>query len=178
MQTPDQLLNLDPASLGLIALRTVAVYAALLAGLRLAGKRELGQMTSFDLTVVLLISNAVQNAMVGPDASLTGGLLAAATLLVVNWALVQLGLRSRRLRGILIGSPALLVLDGRLIEAHLRHEGLSEDEVLQALHEHGVASLHEVKMAVLEVDGTISVIPAGSPSSRTRHRLRGRTPAG
>jgi uncharacterized membrane protein YcaP (DUF421 family) len=91
VQGTDNLLNLDPIGLALVVLRTVVVYLVLLLLLRLAGKRELGQMTPFDLVVLLVISNAVQNAMVGSDTSLTGGLLAAATLLAVNRLVDQLG---------------------------------------------------------------------------------------
>ena len=116
--------------------------------------------------------------MVGPDTSLTAGLLAAATLVFVNWFVDRFGLRFPWLRERIIGSPTLLVHDGEIIPDHLRHEGLSTDEVLQALREHGVDELASVKSAVLEVDGTISVVPADAPSSRTRRRIRGRKPAG
>jgi uncharacterized membrane protein YcaP (DUF421 family) len=166
MQRPEQLLNLDPISLALVVVRTVVVYAVLLLVLRLAGKRELGQMTPFDLVVLLIISNAVQNAMVGPDTSLNGGLLAALTLVVVNRLVDRLGLRSAWLQHHLIGEPTLLVHDGALLADHLRREGISQDEVLQALREHGVDDLAAVKLAVLEADGTISVIPTDAPSSR------------
>ncbi len=176
MQGTDQLLNLDPTSLALVVVRTLVVYLALLVGLRLAGKRELGQMTPFDLAVLLVISNAVQNAMVGPDTSLSGGLLAAATLLVANWLVDRLGLRSVWLRERLIGNPTLLVHDGTYVATHLRTEGVTEAEVMQALREHGVDDLRTVKLAVLEVDGTISVIPTDARSSRTRRRIRGRKP--
>jgi len=178
VQTPDQLLLLDPVSVGLIVLRTTIVYFVLVTGLRLAGKREFGQMTPFDLVVLLIISNAVQNAMIGPDTSLMGGLVAATTLLVLNALLDRLGLKARWLRQRLVGQPSLLVHDGHLIYPHLRAEGLSEDEVMQALREHGVEDLDEVKDAVLEVDGTISVVPTGAGSSRTRRRIRGRKPVG
>jgi len=178
MQTFDQLLNLDVLSLGLIVLRTLVVYLVLLFALRLAGKREIGQMTPFDLVVLLVISNAVQNAMVGPDNSLNGGILAALCLLAVNGLVDRLGLSSRWLHMKLVGQPALLVSDGHLIEEHLRHEGVSVDEVMEALREHGVGDLSTVKMAVLEVDGTISVVPSDAKISRTRRRIRGRKPAG
>src|SRR6266496_6646058 len=138
MQRPDQLFVFDLVSLGLIALRTVVVYIVVLAALRLAGKRELGQMTPFDLVVLLIISNAVQNAMVGPDTSLNGGLLAALTLLVVNRLVDRLGLRWSWLQYRLVGEPALLVHDGLLLQDHLEREGISREEVLQALREHGV----------------------------------------
>jgi uncharacterized membrane protein YcaP (DUF421 family) len=177
VQTFDQLLNTDPLSLGLIVCRTLVVYVALLLGLRLAGKREIGQMTPFDLVVLLVISNAVQNAMVGPDTSLNGGILAAFCLLIANFVINRLGLSSRWLHTQLVGEPALLVSDGHLIEDHLRHEGVSVDEVMEALREHGVDDLKTVKMAVLEVDGTISIVPSDASVSRTRRRIRGRKPA-
>ncbi len=178
MSPIEQMLNLDPASLAVVVFRTVVVYLVLLALLRVAGKRELGQMSPFDLVVLLVISNAVQNAMVGPDTSLTAGLLAAATLVLVNWFIDRFALRSMWFRAQVIGSPTLLVHEGELIREHLRREGVTEEEVMQALREHGVADLVAVKVAVLEVDGTISVVPADAASSRTRRRVRGRKPAG
>ena len=178
MQTFDQLLNLDPLSLGLIVLRTLAVYFALLLGLRFAGKREIGQLTPFDLVVLLVISNAVQNAMVGPDISLNGGILAALSLLVVNYLVNRLGLTSRWLHTQLVGEPSLLVSNGHIIESHLRHEGVTADEVMQALREHGFDDLKSIRLAVLEVDGTISIVPSDAAITRTRRRIRGRKPAG
>src|SRR3954467_5144018 len=111
----DQLIQavaIDPISLTIIVLRTIVVYLVLLVSLRLAGKRELGQMTPFDLVVLLIIANAVQTAMVGPDTTLTGGLVAAFVLLLLNRVVVRLGLRSPRALHALIGTPTLLVHDG------------------------------------------------------------------
>jgi uncharacterized membrane protein YcaP (DUF421 family) len=176
MQGFDQLFNFDLLSLGLIALRTVAVYAVLLVLMRLAGKREIGQMTAFDLVVLLIVSNAVQNAMIGPDTSLNGGLLAVVCLLVVNRLVDRLGLRSTWFRRGFVGEPTLLVHDGRLLQSHLDAEGVTSEEVRQALREHGIEELGAVKVAVLEVDGTISVVPYAAPSIRTRRRVRGRKP--
>ncbi len=174
----NDLLNLDPAAIGEIIFRTLVVYVALLLLLRLAGKRELGQMTGSDFVMILIISNAVQNAMVGGDSSLTGGLVAAATLLAANSLIDIVGLRSPWLRHRLIGNPALLVHEGELVSENLRREHVTEEEILEALRAHGVEDLSTVKSAVLEVDGTISVIPTGADSSRTRHRIRGRKPRG
>ena len=173
-----QAVNLDPTGLAAVLVRTAVVYVVLWLLLRLAGKRELGQMSLFDLVVLLVISNAVQNAMVGPDTSLTAGLLAAATLLAMNWLVDRSALRSPWLRQRLVGSPTLLIHDGVLLPDHLRREGLTPDEVMQALREHGVGGVEEVRDAVLEVDGTISVVPVDAPSSRTRRRVRGRKPTG
>ena len=145
-------------------MRTATVYAVVLLGLRLAGKREVGQMTMFDLVVLLLLANAVQNAMVGPDTSLAGGLLAAAVLLIVNAVVARLRMRWPRLRRLVEGSPTLLVLRGQVLADHLQREGLDQETLEAALREHGVADLGEVEMAVLEIDGSISVVPSGSTS--------------
>ena len=155
-----------------IALRTAAIYLVILIGLRLAGKREIGQMTVFDLVVLLLLANAVQNAMVGPDTSLTGGVLAALVLLALNAAVARLRLRWPRLRRIIEGSPTLLILHGELIPEHLRREGVDKEILEAALREHGVADLGDVEMAVLEIDGSISVVPAGSETRRVKRPLK------
>ena len=168
------MLQFDPMVLGGIVLRTLTVYIALLVGLRVAGKRELGQMSPFDLVVILVISNAVQNAMVGPDTSLTGGLVAVGTLLVGNWFVGRLGLHLGWFERGVRGTPTILIDQGQFVYEHLRREGLTPDEVIMALREHGVDEPSDVKIAVLEVDGTISVVPTGTPVRRTRHRLRGR----
>jgi uncharacterized membrane protein YcaP (DUF421 family) len=116
--------------------------------------------------------------MLGPDTSLTGGLIAALTLLIANWAINRFGLRWHWLGDRVVGTPTLLVHRGEFIDEHLRKEGLQRDEVMMALREHGVGNLDDVDIAVLEVDGTISVIPFGDGSQRTRRRLRGRKPIG
>src|SRR2546425_8349004 len=155
-----------------IVLRTVIVYVALLAGLRLAGKRELGQMTPFDLVVILLIANAVQNAMVGPDTSVTGGLIAAGVLVTANYGLATARERIPRLRRAVEGTPTLLVHNGKFLLEHLLKEGLDEDEVLMAVREHGIANVSDVQTAVLETDGSISIVPADAHVVRTRRHAR------
>ncbi len=173
---PDGLLNLDPAQLAVVALRTTVVYLVLVAVLHGAGKRELGQLTLPDMVALLVISNAVQNAMIGPDTSLTAGLVAALTLVVLNRLVDILMRRSPWLRRQLVGAPTLLVRDGQLVFPALAREGITEDEVIQALREHGISDLAEVVMAVLEVDGTISIVPASAEVQRTRRRLPRRMP--
>ena len=155
-----------------IVLRTVIVYVALVAGLRLAGKRELGQMTPFDLVVILLIANAVQNAMVGPDTSVTGGLIAAGILVLLNYGVAQGRERLPWLRRAVEGTPTLLIDDGKFVREHLRREGLDEDEVMMAIREHGVPDVKDVRMAVLETDGSISIVPADAKAMRTRRHVR------
>jgi uncharacterized membrane protein YcaP (DUF421 family) len=156
--------------------RTAIVYAALVAGFRLFGKREIGQMTPFDLVVILLIANAVQNAMVGTDTSVTGGLIAAATLLAANYAIAYARRKSGRLRQAIEGDPAVLISDGQLNDRVLRREGLDVDDLLQAIREHGVDGVQSVRLAVLEVDGTISIVPNDAASTiRTKRRYRQRS---
>jgi len=155
-----------------IVLRTLAIYLVILVGLRLAGKREIGQMTVFDLVVLLLIANAVQNAMVGPDTSLAGGVLAAVVLLVLDVLISRLGLRFPRLRRLVQGNPTLLVLHGEVIQDHMRREGIDEETLMTALREHGIADLQSVEMAVLEIDGSISVVPAGGTTRRVKRPLK------
>jgi uncharacterized membrane protein YcaP (DUF421 family) len=125
---------------------------------RLSGKREVGQMTPFDLVLLLLISNSVQNAMTGPDTSLIGGVAAALTLLVMNYLVAELSGTNRRFRKIIQGQPTLLVHDGSVLSGHMSKEHVSMDELERALREHGVNNYHDVALAVLEVDGSISCL--------------------
>lgn len=163
-------LLLPIGTLGGILLRTSVIYFVVLVGLRLAGKREIGQMTIFDLVVLLLLANAVQNAMVGGDASLVGGLAAAGTLLLLNGLVARATLRWPRLRRTLVGMPTLLVLRGEVLHEHLRREGIGLDELEAALREHGIANAQDVDMAVLEVDGSISVVPTDQPMKRGKSK--------
>jgi len=141
-----------------IAGRTTAVYLLVLLGIRLTGKREVGQMTPFDLTLLLLLSNSVQNAMTGPDNTLMGGAAAAVVLLILNYLFAEVSGLNRRFRSVLEGSPTLLIHNGELITAHCAKEHISVDEVHRALREHGVSTIEEVSLAVLEVDGAISIL--------------------
>jgi uncharacterized membrane protein YcaP (DUF421 family) len=141
-----------------IVLRTTVIYVLVLLGIRLTGKREVGQMTPFDLTLLLLLSNSVQNAMTGPDTSLVGGVVAALVLLLLNYLLAEASGLNRRFRRFIQGAPTLLIHNGELIAAHCAKEHVSTDEVQRALREHGVSNTTEVALAVLEVDGSISVL--------------------
>jgi uncharacterized membrane protein YcaP (DUF421 family) len=141
-----------------IALRTGMIYVLILIGVRFSGKREVGQMTPFDLTLLLLLSNSVQNAMTGPDTSLAGGAIAATTLLVLNYFVGTVSGTNRRFRRLIEGQPSLLVHDGKVIESHMAREHVSMDELHRALREHGINSCDQVALAVLEVDGSISCL--------------------
>ena len=155
-----------------LALRCAVIYCALLIGLRLTGKREVGQFTLFDLVLVLLVANAVQPAMTGPDTSLVGGLVIIFVLLALNYLTGRLRFYSPRLSGVLRGHPTVLVEDGQWLEGALQHEGVDHEDAETAFREHGLDSLEEVKLAVLEPDGSISVVPKDSPMIRTRRRVR------
>ncbi len=157
-----------------IVLRTVTIYLVVLIGVRLSGKREVGQMTPFDLTLLLLLSNAVQNAMTGPDTSLIGGIVAAVTLLLINYVFADVSGMNRKFRRWIQGQPSLLVHNGQVISAHMAREHVSMDELQRALREHGIAGVSEVALAVLEVDGSISVLKYEDvkPESVPHRRLR------
>jgi len=157
-----------------IALRTAVVYVALLLLLRIAGKREIGQMTAFDVVVILTVANAVQNAMVGPDNSLVGGLVAAAVLVAINYGVAALGVRSRIFKSALRGHPTLLINGGQFVVTNLRREEIDPDDVFMAMREHGIDTIDQVKLAVLETDGSISIVPREVETIRTRpqHHLK------
>jgi len=157
--------------LEIIALCAI-VYLVVLVGIRLSGKRELGQMTPFDLVLILLIANAVQNAMIGNDNSLVGGLLAAVVLIVLNFTVGRAARRWLGFGRLLKGHAAVLINRGIVIEAHLKQEGIDNDELIAALREHGVASVDDVRLAVLEVDGSISVLKDDdlTPAKGKSHR--------
>ena len=169
------MLQLTPGeSIFTIILRSAIIYIAVVVGLRLSGKREIGQMTVLDFVVLLLLANAVQNAMVGADTSLFGGLLAGGTLLFLNRALALVRMRSPRLSRALVGSPTVLVLHGQMIPDSMRHEGVDEEMLNAALREHGFPDASEVEMVVLETDGSISVVPVHEQNKRIRRLHRSR----
>lgn len=156
-----------------IVFRTLVIYVVVVFGLRIFGKREIGQMTIVDLALLLLLANTVQNAMTGPDTTLTGGITAALTLLVANLVVTKLAIANRRLGKIVRGSATMLVWRGHVVHGNLAAEGVTIDELHEALREHGVADIGEVAMAVLEIDGAISVIrDSDMPESKRTHRLR------
>lgn len=155
-----------------IVYRSAIVYVAIIVGLRLSGRRQLGQMTPFDLVLVLLIANAVQNAMVGTDASILGGLLAAGTLLLLNLIIQRVTRRFGFLGRAIEGVPVVLISDGALMEHSITSQGFNKGDILQALREHGFDDPSKIHLAVLEVDGTISIVPFGAGTVRTRRSVR------
>ena len=142
-------------------IRPLVVYFFLLLAFRLAGKRELGQMTPFDLIVLLTISNVLQNAMIGPDNSLSGGLIGGLTLFCANGLVSRLVLHFPKLEKLLEGKPTLLIEDGRILTKNLRREVMTRDELQRAIRKHDLdptADLPFIKKALLERDGTVTIV--------------------
>jgi uncharacterized membrane protein YcaP (DUF421 family) len=142
--------------LWMVALRTTVVYVVVLAGLRLFGKREMGELASFDFVMILLLANAVQNAMTGPDTSVAGGIVAAVTLLTLNYGVSALVHRYPRLRRIILGQRAVLIEQGMVQLDTLEREHIDEDEIMTAAREHDIQKIGDIRAAWLEVDGNIT----------------------
>lgn len=139
-------------------LRSIVVYGFLLAAFRVVGKRQLGQMTPFDLIVLLVISNVLQNALIGNDNSLGGGLVGATTILVVNALVTRATFGSKRLRRFVEHQPTILVRHGRILRENLTREQISLDEFHAALRREGVVTLTGIRYVLLEQDGHFSVL--------------------
>jgi uncharacterized membrane protein YcaP (DUF421 family) len=153
------------SSLPDVALRTAIVYIFLVVAIRISGKREVGQMSVLELVVILIMSDAVQNSMVGENVSIWGGLVAVTILLTLDFALRSVSLRWPRVRKAIQGEPRLLVRDGKILDGALREEDIGRDEVEAAVRAHGIERVDQVALAVLETDGSISVIPMERPGS-------------
>jgi len=141
-----------------IIVSSVTVYIFIIIAIRISGRKELTQLSVIDLVFILLISNAVQNAMVGQNTSLTGGLVAASALFVVNFVLKEAMYRFSKLSKLLQGDELMLIYNGVLNMRNLKRARLSIDEIEEAVREHGVSDVKNVNLAVLEVDGNISVL--------------------
>ncbi len=139
-------------------LRAVVVFVMVLLFLRFSGKRQIGQMTPFDLVLLLLISNAVQNSMNGGDNSVTAGAILAGTLIAANSFVAWLTRRSRKVELFIEGQAEILVHNGHIRDAALHRAGLTQHDLLAALREHDCADVTEVHAAILETDGHISVL--------------------
>jgi uncharacterized membrane protein YcaP (DUF421 family) len=151
-----------------IILRTVSVYIFMILAIRIFGKKELAQLSVIDLVFILLISNAVQNAMVGPDTSLNGGLVAAASLFFVNFTLKQLLYRNKKFSKLIQGESLLLIYNGKPNMENCKKAEITMEELEAAVREHGAKDIQRVELAILEVDGNISVI---SDDYQTRSKV-------
>ena len=166
------LVNMFQIGLPLIlekVLRTIIIYIALIIGLRLAGKRELAQLNPFDLVVLLSLSNTVQNAIIGNDNSLSGGLIGALALLALNYLVVRFLFRHRRLDEILEGAPTVLVEHGGVKQAALAKELLTTAELMTVLHRQGFETVEEVERCILQPGGTFDVKGINPPLEQLAH---------
>jgi uncharacterized membrane protein YcaP (DUF421 family) len=151
-------------------LRPIIIYVALLVGLRLAGKRELAQLNPFDLVVLLTISNTVQNAIIGDDNSITGGIIGAATLLIINYIAVRLTYRNQKIEQIIEGKEDVLIDQGKLNQALIDRDLISMEELEIAAHRQGFSTLDEIERAVLEPEGGISFLARKPDIEATRQQ--------
>lgn len=156
-----------------IILRVTCVYLFMVFAIRVFGKKELTQLSTTDLVFIVLISNAVQNAMVGSDSSLQGGLIAAAVLFILNFLLKLLMYRSSRIKELIEDKPMILVHDGKVDIEHMHAIRMTMEELEEAIREHGVENYKSVKLAILEVDGNVSVISDDNGKlKQTHHKYR------
>lgn len=141
-----------------IIVRSLCVYLFMVAGIRIFGKNQLSQLNAGDVVLLLLISNAVQNAMVGENTSLEGGLIAAFVLFLANFLLKKLMFKNPKVKSFLESDPIILIKDGKVLAENLEKAEISMDELEESIREHGVETVAEVRLSVMEVDGNISVV--------------------
>ena len=155
-----------------IIVRSVSVYLFMVIALRIFGKKELSQLNTADVILILLISNSVQNAMVGSNASLLGGITAAVALFIINFLFKQIMMNSKIIKNLVQDKPEVLVHDGKIEFKTLARLGISSEELQEAMREHGVEFYKDVKLAMFEIDGNISVISGNENLKQTRHKRK------
>jgi len=158
-----------------IILRSVAVYVFMVFAIRIFGKKELSQLSTTDLVFLVLISNSVQNAMVGPNTSLLGGIIAATVLFTLNYLLKIMMFRSKGIKNMIEGKPVILIYNGKVDLSNMHEESINMDELEEAIRQHGIESYKNVKLAILEVDGNISVI-ADQVRNNNKDQVRNDSP--
>lgn len=151
----------------IIILKSVTVYFAIVIGIRIFGKRELSQLSVADLVFILLISNSVQNAMVGDNTTLVGGLSAALGLFVINYIFKSILNRNKKIRELFEGEKILLLNDGVINAGGMRRAMITVEDLKRCAREHGILRLEDVAIAILEVDGNISIIPKELENKKT-----------
>ena len=155
-----------------IIFRSASVYVFMMAAIRLTGKKELSQLNTMDVVLILLISNAVQNAMVGNDSSLLGGICAAAVLFLLNFILKKVVFRNTFFRELITQKPVILIHGGKLDFNALAKLDITQDELQEAMREHGVEYYKDVKLAMLEIDGNISIISGNNTIKMTYYKRK------
>jgi len=155
----------------IIAGSSAAIYIILIAAIRLFGKKEFSQLSTFDIIFILLISNAVQNSMIAADLTFLGGLCSAGTLFIVNYIFKIIIYKYPKMAELLQGHPLMLIYNGKIIKENVKKAKINMPEIEEVIRKHGVISIEDVDLAVLEIDGTISIL-----SDRyTRHSKKTRT---
>jgi uncharacterized membrane protein YcaP (DUF421 family) len=155
-----------------IVIRSVAVYFFMIVALRIFGKKELSQLNTADVILILLISNSVQNAMVGSNTSLLGGVVAAFALFIINMIFKKIMLHSKFIKNLVQDKPEVLVHNGTIEFKMLSKLGITSDELQEAMREHGVEHYKEVKLAMFEIDGSISIISGNDQLRQTHHKRK------
>ncbi len=155
-----------------ITLRSVAVYFFMIIALRIFGKKELSQLNTADVILILLISNSVQNAMVGADTSLYGGIIAAFSLFLINFIFKKVMLKSKFIKGLVQDKPEILIHNGKTEFKTLARLGITSEELEEAMREHGIEYYKDVKLAMFEIDGNISIISGNENLKQTHHKRK------
>ncbi len=155
-----------------ITLRSVAVYFFMIIALRIFGKKELSQLNTADVILILLISNSVQNAMVGADTSLYGGMIAAFSLFLINFIFKKVMLKSKFIKGLVQDKPEILIHNGKTEFKTLARLGITSEELEEAMREHGIEYYKDVKLAMFEIDGNISIISGNENLKQTHHKRK------
>ena len=155
-----------------IVIRSISVYFFMIITLRLFGKKQLSQLNTADVILILLISNSVQNAMVGNNTSLFGGIVAALALFVINFIFKKVMLKSTFIKNLVQDKPEILIHNGKLEIQTLAQIGITDDELKEAMREHGVEFYKDVKLAMFEIDGSISIISGDKVLKQTHHKRK------
>lgn len=155
-----------------ITIRSVSVYLFMVIALRIFGKKELSQLNTADVILILLISNSVQNAMVGSNTSLYGGIVAAFALFVINYIFKKIMLKSKFIKNLVQDKPEILVHNGKIDFKTIAKLGISNEELEEAMREHGVEYFKDIKLAMFEIDGNISIISGDKNLKQTHHKRK------
>jgi uncharacterized membrane protein YcaP (DUF421 family) len=155
-----------------IVIRSVSVYLFMVIALRIFGKKQLSQLNTADVILILLISNSVQNAMVGNNTSLYGGMVAALALFLINFIFKRVMLKSNFVKNLVQDTPEILIHNGKIAFETISRLGITNDELQEAMREHGVEYYKEVKLAMFEIDGSISIISGDKNLKQTHHKRK------
>jgi uncharacterized membrane protein YcaP (DUF421 family) len=155
-----------------IVIRSVAVYFFMIIALRVFGKKQLSQLNTADVILILLISNSVQNAMVGNNTSLYGGIVAALALFVINFTFKKAMSKSEFIKNLVQDKPEILIHNGRIEFETIGRLGITNDELQEAMREHGVERYKDVKLSMFEIDGSISIISGDKNLKQTHHKRK------